>query len=990
DDAPGPAPGDGVDWNTAYHDIHVALRDLSCPEIWVAAGVYKPTTDANRYTSFVIDRDGTQLYGGFAGTESTRAARNPKTNVSVLSGDIDANDTDDDGNQIAEVWTDIQGHNSYQVVTIDGTTAKGNITASTVVDGFTITGGEAFGPPTFGDGNGGGIYCDGSDRRTCSPRLSWLVFSGNRAYQGGALYNNTIGGTSSPELTHITFQGNEAGDGGALYNYAGGDGTSSPTLNHVTFIGNSSYYNGGGIYSYAGSFGHSSPLLTNVTFSGNHAGVDGGAMFNNGSTTFSTSSPVLNHVTFVGNSANRYGGAISNDGYNGEAWPKLHNVILWGQGNGGDIANFFSLVSANDSVIQSGCGGISHCSNVITTDPLLGPLQDNGGPTFTHALLDDSLARDAGNNALAVDPTNSNAPLATDQRGAGFDRSLGGAVDMGAFEAAPLTILSLGDQVWVERNLNGVFDPGVDFAPNGVTVNLYADDGDGVLDAGDGAPIATTTTANIGGQDGRYLFTDLAPGEYIVEVVTSSGPLVGMTSIPGSVDPDNDVDRDDNGDPVAGFGVASRGITLTIGGETLANQDGDGDANTNLTVDFGFEDLVRVSGGVATVRGTDGDDLFLADLATGVVRVNGFAYTLPAGVTSLQFDGGQGNDQLVLEGTPGAETVRLLAGVGLLDSSSVGVTGSAVSMETIVFNGNGGGDVVRFIDSSGDDTFITRPTSSSMRGADYLNIANGVSDVIGIANRGGSDLARLFDGSGDDTFVAQAGGAAMTGAGFSLQAIGFERVAGTASTGNDRAILIGDASGATVVSRPNVFLIETAGTSSEVTGFDRVIARGRSTDDFAQMFGSSGTDALVAGPTSAQMSGTGYIYDLTGFERLTANGGGGNDLVRLTGSAGNDIFSASSSLAQLTGSGFDLRAAGFERMIGVAGAGTGDLAILIDSLGHDSFFGSGNQGDLIGAGFFERAIGFDIIRIRGVNGGINRLALTPPLAYTLVQQGTWV
>ena len=112
--------------------------------------------------------------------------------------------------------------------------------------------------------------------------------------------------------------------------------------------------------------------------------------------------------------------------------------------------------------------------------------------------------------------------------------------------------------------------------------------------------------------------------------------------------------------------------------------------------------------------------------------------------------------------------------------------------------------------------------------------------------------------------------------------------------------------------------------------------------------------------------------------------------MRLTGSAGNDIFSASSSLAQLTGSGFDLRAAGFERMIGVAGAGTGDLAILIDSLGHDSFFGSGNQGDLIGAGFFERAIGFDIIRIRGVNGGINRLALTPPLAYTLVQQGTWV
>ena len=58
-------------------------------------------------------------------------------------------------------------------------------------------------------------------------------------------------------------------------------------------------------------------------------------------------------------------------------------------------------------------------------DPLLGPLQDNGGLTFTHALLPGSSAIDAGSNPLG---------LLTDQRGEGFDRVDGPAADMGAFE----------------------------------------------------------------------------------------------------------------------------------------------------------------------------------------------------------------------------------------------------------------------------------------------------------------------------------------------------------------------------------------------------------------------------------------------------------------------------------------------------------------------------------------------------------------------------
>src|SRR5205823_6251427 len=61
------------------------------------------------------------------------------------------------------------------------------------------------------------------------------------------------------------------------------------------------------------------------------------------------------------------------------------------------------------------------------TDPLLGPLQNNGGPTFTHALLPGSPAIDAGN-------PNFTPPPFYDQRGLGFDRVRNGRIDIGSFE----------------------------------------------------------------------------------------------------------------------------------------------------------------------------------------------------------------------------------------------------------------------------------------------------------------------------------------------------------------------------------------------------------------------------------------------------------------------------------------------------------------------------------------------------------------------------
>ena len=151
--------------------------------------------------------------------------------------------------------------------------------------------------------------------------------------------------------------------------------------------------------------------------------------------------------------------------------------------------------------------------------------------------------------------------------------------------------LALGDQVWLDGNNNGIFEPqsgevGID----GVRLDLYLDannDGQPTLDEYQG----TTFTATTGGFAGRYRFSNLAPGNFIVVVDPSNfnggGPLAGLVSSTGNdpaPDPDNDVDGDDNGTP-RGALIGSLPVTLTTGGEPTSE---DGDANTNLTVDFGF------------------------------------------------------------------------------------------------------------------------------------------------------------------------------------------------------------------------------------------------------------------------------------------------------------------------------------------------------------------------------------------------------------------
>jgi hypothetical protein len=129
---------DGTSWTDAFTDLQAALAAaVASDEIWVAAGTYRPTATTDRIASFAL-KNGVGIYGGFAGTETMRSQRNTAANVTILSGDLgtvgDATD------------------NSYHVVTSDGT-----VTATGILDGFTITAGRADGPGDPTD-RGAGAY----------------------------------------------------------------------------------------------------------------------------------------------------------------------------------------------------------------------------------------------------------------------------------------------------------------------------------------------------------------------------------------------------------------------------------------------------------------------------------------------------------------------------------------------------------------------------------------------------------------------------------------------------------------------------------------------------------------------------------------------------------------------------------------------------------------------------------------------------------------
>ena len=410
---------DGLSWSTAFTELQDALAVAnSGDEIWVATGVYTPGLSQSDTFSLT---SGVALYGGFAATETLRTERDWETNLTILSGDI-AGDDSTDGNSIVTDTANINGSNSYHVVSVNGVTTA--ITETTVLDGFTITAGHASGSNPHN--NGAGMY-----NFVSSPTLANLTFIGNMADSGGGLYNTVI---SSPSLTNVTFSGNTASsNGGGMVNFD----DSFPTLTRVIFSGNTAGSHGGGMYSNNGS----SSSLTNAIFSGNTAGSNGGAIYSN------SGDPTLTNVTFNENSAGQNGGAL----YNIYNFATLDNVILWGNtasSSGSQIYTHstFASYEINHSLMQDGDGGsnsgtaFSTGSGNINSDPLFA---DADGADGIIGTLDDDLrllplspAIDAGNNDIVNESNDldGNNRFYDDSDVTDSGSGTAPIVDMGAYE----------------------------------------------------------------------------------------------------------------------------------------------------------------------------------------------------------------------------------------------------------------------------------------------------------------------------------------------------------------------------------------------------------------------------------------------------------------------------------------------------------------------------------------------------------------------------
>ena len=140
--------------------------------------------------------------------------------------------------------------------------------------------------------------------------------------------------------------------------------------------------------------------------------------------------------------------------------------------------------------------------------------------------------------------------------------------------------MSIGNCVWNDANDNGVKDSG-ETGIGGVTLQLYSSGADNTVNTADDTLVASTTSSITG----AYLFSGLPAGKYYVKLTPPSGyPMTSGTP----VTTDNDVDNNNDGSQPGGAGTAIYSPIITLSPGTESVTDGDTDANTNLTIDFGL------------------------------------------------------------------------------------------------------------------------------------------------------------------------------------------------------------------------------------------------------------------------------------------------------------------------------------------------------------------------------------------------------------------
>ncbi len=383
-DASATGANTGQTWFNAFTNLQDALElarvsNGQITQIWVADGTYYPTggqASNVRSASFQLVQ-GCKVLGGFAGNETQESQRDPESNPVYLSGSI--------GNLLS------LADNSLHVVTAS------NVNSTAVLDGVTITGGNA----NIAGGNddeGGGVRIVNA-----SPTFRNVRFIGNKS--GGDAGAAKILGTGAPTFDGCLFYNNTSVWGAAAINYTGPTGLFAPSLkvNGCKFIKNNTSSGAGvGVMVQGGG-----AWISNSLFSGNYAG-QGGAVAAEAST--ASAAAYLYNCTVVDNEAGvqsgglyaYWGGYVAASNsivfYNtsGNAWRGTEFEQYYAQPDGASVTFTYSDVAKDGRTTVAGTGNMNTPPRFVDR---LGPNGIAGDMDGDYRLAADSPVIDAGSNS---------------------------------------------------------------------------------------------------------------------------------------------------------------------------------------------------------------------------------------------------------------------------------------------------------------------------------------------------------------------------------------------------------------------------------------------------------------------------------------------------------------------------------------------------------------------------------------------------------------
>ncbi|HSE31384.1 MAG TPA: choice-of-anchor Q domain-containing protein, partial [Pyrinomonadaceae bacterium] len=564
-----------------------------------------------------------------------------------------------------------------------------------------------------------------------------ITISGNNA---GRVFNINSGKTAA--IIGLTLTGGSATDGGAIVN----DG--SLTVVNSTLTGNAATNDGGAISTTATG---TSLTLINTTISGNTAAGSGGGVIVLGGTATSINSTITNNVADSDNNSAGDGGGIRAQA----GTTTLKNTIVAGNFNedgttdaADDISGTVDAASSFNLIGTGGAGGLTDGVNnnqVGVATPGIGPLANNGGTTFTHALLSTSPAVETGGNAnLPADTfdldgdANTAETLPVDQRGVGFPRTADSAdanviqtVDIGAFELHP-SIEDIANQTTNEDTVKNV------------TFNLGDDTGSLI------ATVAATSSN-----------TTLVPNANLI--ISGSGGSRNLQITPAA--------NESGTTTITVTVTATNGRTATDTFDLTVNATNDPPSGTDNTVstaedtaytftaaDFGFTDpndtppntflAVKITTlpGLGTLTNNNvpvnaGDFISVADINAGLLKFtpaldgNGTPYT---SFTFQVQDAGGGTD---LDPTPNTMTINVTAVNDGPVNTVPGPQSTTEDTPKVFSSGNANQISVADVDAGSNPIKITLTATN---GTLTLSTTAGLSFITG---DGTADATMMFTGT---------------------------------------------------------------------------------------------------------------------------------------------------------------------------------------------------------------------------------------------------